>query len=129
MASIFDGPWRSSIVPSGNDRPDGTFHIEVDAQNRLVNSTHHLENGDIRSISGEVIRGTRFHSILIDEFTPARVRYKGSLTVENGPPFMVSGLQDLDPEGAACDEAAGLTGDARTALFDQLQEVWVATKP
>lgn len=123
MANIFDGDWSSSIVPNGDERRDGTFHIEVDPQN---NKLEPLSNHNGRPITGRVGRGSRFNAIIINEENP-RVRYKGSLIVD-GASSIISGFQDLNPDGLLKSEA-GDSEKSDPEFFDQLQEVWVATKP
>ena len=125
MASIFDGDWRSLIIRNGSPDNDNVFHIVVNPANNQLepNSTH---NGV--AISGTVGRGNVFDHILIRETNPRR-NYKGILLV-NGATMIISGLQNLNPQRLdELDKGGKFSEKEIRKLFDQEQEIWIATKP
>lgn len=117
MAHILDGNWRSMLVRShGNPNDDRTFTIKVNpATGELVDSTHAGT-----TVTGQVNQGV-FHHITIDKGT---ARYRGILT-EMGPMMRICGFLNLDPDCSGL-SAGGATGETG---FEQLQEIWIATKP
>ena len=118
MAHILDGTWRSMLVRThGNPENDNVFTIKVDpATGRLIDSKHGAAD-----VTGQVTAGI-FHHITIDEGT---VRYRGILT-EMGPMMRICGFFNLDPDCSGLSGGGGATGDSG---FEQLQEIWIATKP
>jgi hypothetical protein len=124
MASIFDGDWRSLIITNGNPGDDPAFHIEVDpTNNKLEPKSKHGE----KFIRGQVGRGV-FDHIIIREDDPKAV-YKGILLV-SGATSIISGLRNLNPQILFDLEREGnLTEKELRNLFQQEQEVWIATKP
>lgn len=125
MAHILDGDWRSSIVKNGNPQNDGVFHIEVDTSNgKLEPKSKH---GD-KAIKGGVGKGSAFHSIRIIKESE-QIEYRGVLIVD-GATKIICGFQNLDPDAfLSLIKRAEENPREKKALFDQIQEIWVATKP
>ena len=122
MPHILAGDWRSFVVENGTPRPDQSFHLEInDAGQVLAGSTH----------GGAAVKGTaspansEFHHIFIDKPAP-RKKYRGFLLV-SGPQLILVGVINRNPLLDGLEE--GLTTDKIANLFDQQQEVWIATKP
>lgn len=128
MANIFDGDWRSLIIKNGSPDTDDVFHIEVDTTDpsnlKLEPKSKHNE----KPITGRVAKGRVFDHIIIREEDPKAV-YKGILLV-NGATMIISGLQNLKPQALIELKRDGnLTVEELLKLFDQEQEIWIATKP
>jgi hypothetical protein len=122
MAHFMDGDWRSFVSRDGNAADDKLFHLEIDPASGILtaNSRH-----DGTLITGQVIRGGHFHHVFFNKGT-ARA-YRGIL-VMNGPTMMLCGHVILNSVGVAAG-ASSMSEDEVMSLFQQVNEVWIATKP
>ncbi len=136
MPQTFEGDWRSILIPdTGGPIDNLQFHLHVDPTNRLLPSSTHLGG----AITGDV---TDYSITIIETFTPtSSITYVGNLCGEvragGRLHLMVCGvatlvtLVPLDEETIAAAEKFPVLRDMleRNSLFDQIQEIWVATKP
>lgn len=128
MTHILSGDWRSFVVMNGTPTNDQTFHLVINEADGVLQagSTH----------AGAAVTGTAApgasttQHIKINKQTPKK-KYRGFLLV-NGPQLIMVGVANLNPTDAltgAINKRNDFTPDEIDALFDQQQEVWIATKP
>ena len=124
MAHILDGDWRSFQIKDGDPTNDEGFHLEIDpASGDIKQGSKH----GALDITGDAHQGSVFHRIFIKQAGPPKRNYLGILVL-NGPSMMICGLLNLNPQFLLEKEKV-LTDREFFALFEQEQEIWVATKP
>jgi len=124
MAHILDGDWRSFQIIDGNPMNDDGFHLEIDpASGDIKQGSRH----GALDITGDVVQGSVYHRIFIQQVGPPKRNYKGILVL-NGPNMMICGLLNLNPQ-FLLEKGKVLTERELVKFFDQEQEIWVATKP
>ena len=122
MPHFMDGDWRSFVSRRGNATDDKIIHLEIDPATGVLtaNSTH-----DGTRITGEVVQGPHFHHVFFNKGTQRS--YRGILVL-NGPTMMLCGHVILNSGGVFA-SASSLSEDEVMNLLQQVNEVWIATKP
>lgn len=136
MAHVFDGSFSSTLIGAG-PRDDSRFNLEVDpATNRLrATSTH------VGRLTGDV---TNFRIRMNETFPPiptVSLDYDGNVCgeviIRGQPHLIVCGVRTLNVPGPLDEKSLEAAKEhplfrqmlEQDIFLDQVQEIWIATKP